>query len=378
MRKEQESILYYFSDRGSIMDQWQLHHFINELKTSNINFELFNPIRYDSLASACDSLLTLLRTNRAKYSLFFTGAFDNSLPPHVLSQIKELGIPTLLICFDNLHAPYLHKKIAPHFDLVWLTSFETEYIFKKWGANTIFQPYAANPYFFKPSSSPEINSVGFIGTPYGTRMKKLELLANHQIPVSIYSDSFFNQASPQEKKSRTIQEKAQHAINLINFPIGRKILYSELKNLFKHTVSKPRDFIKNDSIHLFPSVSANKMVDLYSSLAISLGITDVRNTYLLNKPVYKLHLRTFEIPMCGGLQIVNYTPEIASYFEDEKEIILYRSEEEFIDKTKFYIQDSQRPAREKMKIAARKRAESDHTWMNRFAKVYAQLGINNI
>ena len=34
--------------------------------------------------------------------------------------------------------------------MVWLTSVETENLFKKWGASTIFLPFAANPNFFKP------------------------------------------------------------------------------------------------------------------------------------------------------------------------------------------------------------------------------------
>jgi spore maturation protein CgeB len=132
---------------------------------------------------------------------------------------------------------------------------------------------------------------------------------------------------------------------------------------------------KNKNIQIFPSVSFKEMVELYSSFAISLGITDVRNTYLLKNPVLKLHLRTFEIPMSGGLQIINYTDEIASYFEDKKEIILYKSENELIDKTKFYLQDSQDSVRIKMKIAARRRAESDHTWTNRFIKIFEKLGL---
>ena len=274
-----------------------------------------------------------------------------------------------------LHAPLIHKKLSPHFDLTWLTSIETEYMFKKWGANTIFLPYAANPFFFKPSDKPEINSVGFIGTPYGTRLKKLKQLAFHNLPVSIYSNSFFGSGNLQKKTKRTNQEKLKHTYELLSFPIGRKILYSELINKFQKSEDKYEDVIKNGNINPFQSVTFQEMAELYSSFAISLGITDVRNTYLLNKPVLKLHLRTFEIPMSGGLQIINHTDEIASYFEENKEIILYKSDEELISKAKFYMQDSQIKTRQIMKVAARKRAESEHTWTIRFTEVFKKLGL---
>lgn len=372
------SILYYFPEINSVMYEWQRFHFINELKSNKINIDIFNPLHYQNIEVAQEELLKFLKINKNKYSLFLTGVNDTFFTPQVIVRIKEIGIPTLLICFDNLHAPFIHKNIAPFFDLVWLTSSETEYLFKGWGANTIFLPYAANPFFFTPSVKPDINSVGFIGTPYGMRLQKIESLTAQNIPVAIYSNSFFETQNQTEKVRRTISEKTKHAANLISFQIGRKILFSEFIYLFHHTLKSQKKLTENKEIQLFPSVSFIEMVELYSSFAISLGITDVRNTYLLKNPVLKLHLRTFEIPMSGGLQIINYTDELASYFEDEKEIILYKSEEEFIDKAKFYLQDSQKKTRMNMKIAARKRAVSDHTWMNRFIKVFKKFGILNV
>jgi hypothetical protein len=368
-------ILYYFPEEEANMHQWQRIHFFDELAQNNIFIEVFNPLNYDDIAEAQNVLVDFVKNNKHRFDLFFTAVGDNFLTPDTVLEIKNIGLQTLLICFDNLHAPFIHKKLSPHFDLIWLTSIETEYMFKNWGANTIFLPYAANPFFFKPSDKPEINSVGFIGTPYGTRLKKLKQLALHDLPVSVYSNSFFGSVNLQKKTKRTNQEKLKHAYELLTFPIGRKILYSELINRVQKSEDKYEDLLKNERIHLFQSVTFQEMAELYSSFAISLGITDVRNTYLLNKPVLKLHLRTFEIPMSGGLQIINHTDEIASYFEENKEIILYKSDEELISKAKFYTQDSQFKTRQKMKVAARKRAESEHTWTIRFTEVFKKLGL---
>lgn len=79
--------------------------------------------------------------------------------------------------------------------------------------------------------------------------------------------------------------------------------------------------------------------------------------------------------MCGGLQFASYNEELASYFEEDKEIVLYRSKEEMLDKAKFYLDSSHSNQVMNMKVAARKRAENEHTWNIRFTKVFENLGL---
>ncbi|HBN04508.1 MAG TPA: glycosyltransferase family 1 protein, partial [Bacteroidales bacterium] len=103
-----------------------------------------------------------------------------------------------------------------------------------------------------------------------------------------------------------------------------------------------------------------------SAHSLSLNITELRNTYVLKKPIHKLHLRTFEIPMAGGLEFTSYTPEILNYFEPDKEIVLYDSDEEMTEKARFYLDPKNEYLCKIMKKNARKRSVSEHTWKNRF------------
>ena len=79
--------------------------------------------------------------------------------------------------------------------------------------------------------------------------------------------------------------------------------------------------------------------------------------------------------MAGGLQIATYSEELASYFEDGKEIILCKNNEEYVEKAKFYLREDNVVLRDKMKIKARQRAESEHTWYCRFKKVFDYFGL---
>jgi spore maturation protein CgeB len=357
------NLLIFYPEGKSFMGQWQKHHIIDELQRNKHVIHLFDPTKYSSPEQANIELIRFIRSNPIKFDLFINSLGSNEIFPETISQIKNYGIKTLLICFDNLHAPYMHKTIAQHFNLVWLTSRETKGMFEHWGCKTLVMPYAANPYVFKPKYESEIPAIGFIGIPYGTRIDKINLLLKYQIKCQVHSQSLIDKEEA-VRNSAYYFELIKSGMNLLRFPIGRKIISAALikKLLTKNETS----LIDSNYLERKPSVTFDEMNCLYSNFAISLGITELRNTFVLKQPIHKLHLRTFEIPMCGGLQLSSYTEELAEYFEDEKEIILYKTNEEMISKVKFYLNPENKKVREKMKRNARERAENDHTWINRF------------
>ena len=64
--------------------------------------------------------------------------------------------------------------------------------------------------------------------------------------------------------------------------------------------------------------------------------------------------------------------ELQNYFEDEKEMIAYDSYEEMIDKAKFYI-NCNKSVTDSIKMEARKRSLSDHTWKKRFDPIFKNI-----
>ena len=364
-------ILYYFRELNTPMYYWQRIHFFDELKHNNIKIVSFNPLNYSSYNEANEMVIKEIKSTH--YDLFLTCVDQSFLYPETITEISKIGIPTCLICWDNLELPYKHKEIAPLFDLVWLTSFETKYLFEKWNCKkVIFQPYAANPYAFRPHWDKPIPNIGFIGSPYGSRTNKINLLTKNGIPTIIYSDSLFNKNynSSVGIKQFDIFDIGIKFSRYLRFPIGRKVLYTTLKNRF---FMKERELVDNEKLIKHPSVDDEEMHCLYSNLSLSLNISELRDTYVSKQPIHKIHLRAFEIPMCGGLEIASYSEELARYFEQDKEIIMYQSDEEFIDKCKFFLSDKNQSLIMPMKIAARKRAERDHTWSKRFEKVFRAL-----
>lgn len=367
-------IFYFFKELDTPMYQWQRTNLIDELERNGHEVVTYNPLDFRSIDEANEMVVENLK-EKGDFDLFLACDDQDTIYKETVEAVSKMGIPTCLICWDNLELPYKQKKIAPVFDIVWLTSWETQYLFEKWGCKKIvFQTYAANPYTYKADKVEEqVHAVGFIGSPYGSRTNKINDLLANGVNCSLYSNALFNKGyntSLGGKKKLDVMDVLVKASRYMRFPIGRDVFYSTIMNKLKSKSALNTD---SEFVSLNHSVSHEEMCHLYSALSLSLNISELRDTYILKKPIPKIHLRTFEIPMCGGLQFTSYNDEIAQYFEDGKEIVLYHSKEEMIDKAKFYLDEKNSSLVQDMKVAARKKAENEHTWTIRFNKIFKEL-----
>ena len=65
----------------------------------------------------------------------------------------------------------------------------------------------------------------------------------------------------------------------------------------------------------------------------------------------------------------------AGIFEDGKEILFYQTDDELIQKARYYSGEATDSELQRMKKAARERAEKDHSWWNRFSTVFDTMGL---
>ena len=364
-------ILYFFPEYDTPMFSWQRVHFIDELERHNVEFELFNPLLFDSPNAANERFIIKMR--EGKYDLLMSSVcYPGMIYPDVLSTAKQLGLPSLSIRWDNLTIPFFDKHQAAKFDLLWLTAFETEYLYKKWGVNYIIQPYAANPYSFIYNDRPLVRKACFIGTPYGSRSLMLNKLTNNRVHVDVYSGGVAKQKSSSGIKYKMVTPSRFEIIkDRLRFSEGRRIMWGMVLN----KCSRHSRIDRNEFVGFHPGVAPDEMCSRYSEYSISLASTSCNHTDVLKKPLKIINLRNFEIPMSGGIELCKFNKELAGYYEDGKEILFYNSDEELVDKAKYYCYDAPEKEVLKIKDAARKRSERDHTWWNRFSKVFATLGL---
>lgn len=357
------------------MFQWQRTHLIDEFERHGCVVEVFNPLLFDSPDEANEKLCK--RLDKGGVDLFFTNVcYYNMLYVETLQYIKYLGIPSVSFRCDNLVIPFNDRILAPYFDIVWLTAIETKYLYDKWGANTMFAPYAANPYTFRYNEQPLVRKVSFIGTPYGSRSIMINSLTFSGIEVDLFygkphGTSIINSEQIQTKFDIIQQSVPVILFNRLRFKEGRHLLKGKLLNMLRGSA------IVNDSEYLnrFCSILPSDISQYYSKYTLSLASTSTNHTDVLKEPLKIVNLRNFEIPMSGGLEICKYNAELADYFEDGKEIIFYDTNDELVDKARYYTQKATDKEIYDMKRAARRRAENEHTWWNRICRILDILGI---
>ena len=82
--------------------------------------------------------------------------------------------------------------------------------------------------------------------------------------------------------------------------------------------------------------------------------------------------------MIGCAHLVRRCRELEENFSEDKNIIFYDSIEECVDKARFYLSDKNLRITEKIGSEARKQSIKEHTWLNRFNKLFNYLGIKGI
>ena len=366
-------VLYFFPEYDTPMFQWQRVHFMDELSRHDVQFETFNPLVYSGPDEANERFVS--RIKEGGFDLLLSSVcYEGIIYPEVLKAANQQGSPSLLIRWDNLTVPIYDKKQSKLFDLVWLTCRETTRLYDKWGAKYIVQPYAANPYAFSFNIVPVDRHVCFLGTPYGSRSLMINTLTRAGVDVDLY---FGGHKTRQEQKIKVNYDIVHPSywkifLHRLSYAEGRKMIHGALKN--KLVGSRTIDEVP--ALHHFNSVPAQEISNVYSSHALCLASTSTNHTDSLKNPLKIVNLRSFEIPMSGGLALCKYNPELAEYYEEGSEILFYHTDDELIDKAHYYTEKASDEELVRMKAAARARAENDHTWWKRFSAAFDALGVS--
>ena len=79
------------------------------------------------------------------------------------------------------------------------------------------------------------------------------------------------------------------------------------------------------------------------------------------------NMRVFELAAVGTPQLSDAKPDIARHFAPDREIVLYRSVAELVDRARALLADDTR--RRHLAVAARERALREHTWRHRLEEL---------
>jgi len=306
---------------------------------------------------------------REPIDLFFAYLTDRMVDPGAIDEVRKLGIPTCNFSCNNAHQFYVVEQISPHFDYNLHSERDTGEKFRAVGANPLWWPMASNPRYFKPYDEARTIPASFLGANYALRGRYVLHLLENGLDVHAYGPAWrYGARTPfrSQVKRGILMARTLTALRPDDQARASAALAA-------HDFNRRLGARYPGNMH--PPVSDDEMIRLYSRSHVSLGFVEVYDRHDPSRPVVRhVHLREFEAPMSGALYCTGYVPELAEFFEPDKDILIYHNEHELLDKVRYYLAHPHQA--EVIRRAGHRRALADHTSHRRFQQLLASLGLS--
>ncbi|MBE2221561.1 MAG: glycosyltransferase [Anaerolineae bacterium] len=282
------------------------------------------------------------------FDLFFSYFYTADITAETVQHIKSMGITTVNWYCNGSYQFHLVSDIAPFYDYCLVPEKFRLDDYRRVGANPIYCQEAANPTIYHPYDLPQEYDITFVGQKYGDRPVFIQHLLRQGLDVRVWGPNWQAQS--------------------LNVPKWR-LAGSRIKRYLKGT--EPLFPPKIPAERRGPPLSDEAMIQMYSRSKINLGFSNVADT---TSGIKQVRLRDFEVPMSGGFYMVETMPELAEFFEYDKEIVGYTDKQELAEKAAYYLAHEQE--REQIRQAGLARALRDHSWHKRFLDSFALMGLD--
>lgn len=295
------------------------HPLISYCKKQNWDF-----IHYDFMEQGLNSGLDLMTqelyelAKREKPTYLFAVLFDFHRDPRyeVFKQISSLGTITVhWFCDDHWRFEKYSSVVAPHFDFVCTTANGALPKYENIGIfhKVIKTQWACNHELYVPYDIQKDLDISFVGQPHGNRVEVLSKLVENGLKLEVFGFGWENR----------------------------------------------------------PRIPFHQMVRLFSRSKINLNLSN--SSTLIGQQIKG---RNFEIPGTRSFQLTSNAENLTEYYDDGKEIVIFNSMEELIDKAKYYLKNED--GRNEIALHGYKRTLAKHTWHHRFDEIFNYLNTKQI
>ncbi len=328
-----------------------------------------------------------------------TGSFDalvsiNYWP--LLSEVcQKRQIKYIAWCYDcPLNVERIEETLANDVNYVFLFDMEQYQKYKRTGFDTVYHlPLGVNVTRMKKiyNSCAELKSyqcdVSFVGSLYESCIHEilesldvytkgyLECLMDIQLKV--YGYYFLEEALDEEfisrinSRYRQIQPGTKFTLSkdALVFSMASEITRRErviLLHLFGNRFQT--DCYSFHDCELLTNVRKKSCIDYLKELPKVYAASKINLNPSLKCIQTGIPLRVFDVMGCGGFLLSNYQAELCNMFENEKEVVVYESMEDAVDKATFYLQHDD--IREQIALAAKEKVFQYHTLQQRLEQIF--------
>lgn len=281
---------------------------------------------------------------------------------HLRERVEEYK-PDLLFCFlySDEYDPVLLQRITQETNVVTFNWFADDHwrfesFSCKWAAcfryvsttdqssipkyhaigykNVLLTQWGANTAIYRKMDEPIEYDVSFVGQAHGDRPAIIRALQKQGISV--------------DTRGTHWKVRRWHSYG-VRLGIISKKRYERIVNASR--------------------ISQDEMVKVFQRSRINLNLS--ASSQLKENQIKG---RNFEIPACGGFQLSGVAERLEEFFEPNKEIVLYRSFDELVDKIRYYL--AHESERAEVAEEGYQRVLRDHTYEHRFRELFRQMGLS--
>ncbi|HXQ36899.1 MAG TPA: glycosyltransferase, partial [Anaerolineales bacterium] len=332
----------------------------------------------------------VLKAHRRKpLSLFLSYFYNAHFDPSGFAEIRKLGIPTVNFYCNSIYQFDLVAAIAPCVDFSWHAEKHARDSYLKVGSTPIWVQMGADPSVYHPVAGATRESKAcFVGMRYADRDRWMTHLVRSGVPISIYGPGW--ERSNGQSKIR--QDGPLTSLGRKRYPprsfrsyYGSAVLNVKSAGLVGGILRTSNQIkYRNETLRISPilhpfanaGISSDKIADLFAKFAVVLNFSNVWADGRPGSPLIPhVRLRDFEGPMCRTCYLTGHSDEITEFYKIGEEIDTYRTPEELVDKTEFYL--SHPTEAERLRESGYRRAIQDHTWAQRFRQLFRLIGLRN-
>lgn len=305
-------------------------------------FNFYDSLRTEHTVEIFDYMQLLkLHGKQAMNEMLVTkvanGHFDVAIFSLYTDQLDAFSVEaarshTRTLCFfhdDNWRRDFV-RFWAPKFDFFTSSDYECQTKYTKAGLpHVIHFPFGANERLYAPLSLPKLHDVSFVGGWNPARDWLIRRLRKAGLTVAVAG---------------------------YGWPEGI-IEHDAMVRMFNQS-----------RINLNLTNSRCWDVRMIASRPLS-GIRQLRSP----KDAEQIKARHFEINSCGAFQLSYYVEGLERAYRIGEEIGVYATPDDMIEKARYYLANED--LRESMAAAGYRRTLTDHTFKQRFRRVFGQMGL---
>jgi len=267
---------------------------------------------------------SLLKRLKEGFDLIIFAMDNDEISPEIFKSIKEkfqnLRL-VLLVCDDDSRFDSWSRFYALFFDAI-IQSPDMTSEYKKDGIEKAFFHLDYNTYKLRPIKLKKIYDVTFIGRPKADRNKVIKYLLDNGIKIKLFGWDWHK--------------------------------YPEFKDIYLGPLNQ-EDYVK-----------------VINQTKINLNFTKAGYSEEADKGYkhYNLKGRIFEIALCKSFQLIERFPTLSKFF-NEKEIGMYSSNQEMLEKIKYYLKHEKK--REEMAEKAYKKVLRNYNREKQLIKIFREV-----